>query len=277
MKRTKEKLEEYLKIIKEKTDFVPKVGLVLGSGLGKLAEELDIVATIDYKELPDFPVSTVSGHKGRYIFAYIDEVPVVLMQGRVHLYEGYNVNEVVLPTRLMIKMGIEILFLTNAAGGISKELQAGDFMLIKDHISSFIQSPLIGENVDEWGDRFPSMFNVYDFELQDIIKKVANDNNIKIKEGIYLQTTGPQYETPTEVNVFSMLGAHAVGMSTVVEAIAAKHMGIKVCGISCITNMAGGTATKPLSHEEVKEIADKNAPYFKKLVLDTIKEFKEIV
>lgn len=272
MNAEKEKVKKCVGQIRKKTDFVPKVALILGSGLGALADEIDMKASVSYEEIHGFPVSTVSGHQGRFVFGYMNSVPVVIMQGRVHYYEGYAMSDVVLPVRVMRQLGAEILFLTNAAGGISEKLEPGDFMLLTDQISSFVPSPLIGENVEEWGPRFPSMDTIYNEKLSGIIRETAKDNNIPIKEGIYVQTTGPNYESPAEVRMFAMLGAHAVGMSTTVEAIVARHMGMDVCGISCITNMAGGTSAEPLSHEEVSATADRVAPLFKKLVRSSIEK-----
>lgn len=269
-----EKIESCVAQIREKTDFVPKVALILGSGLGALADEIKTVAAVNYSEISGFPVSTVAGHKGRFVFGYIGETPVVIMQGRVHYYEGYAMTDVVLPTRLMGQLGAEILFLTNAAGGVSTMLEPGDFMMLTDQISTFVPSPLIGENIEKLGPRFPSMDTIYDEKLCDLIRKTAENEHIPLKEGVYLQTTGPNYESPAEVRMLSMLGAHAVGMSTAVEAIVARHMGMRVCGISCITNMAGGTSAEPLSHEEVSATADRVAPFFKKLVTKSIEAMK---
>ena len=263
------KVEDCARQIREKTDFVPRVALILGSGLGALADEIKAESSISYNEIKGFPVSTVAGHKGRFVFGYIGKTPVVIMQGRVHYYEGYSMSDVVLPTRVMRLLGAEILFLTNAAGGISDEVEAGDLMLLTDQISSFVPSPLIGANVESWGVRFPSMDTIYDLELRDVLRSAADDIQ-KMKEGVYLQTTGPNYESPAEVRMFGAQGADAVGMSTAVEAIAARHMGMRVCGISCITNMAGGTEKEPLSHEEVAAIAGRVAPKFKKIVTDAI-------
>lgn len=260
------KVESCVQQIRERTDFVPKVALILGSGLGALADEISIEMSLSYQELEGFPVSTVAGHNGRFVFGYIGSVPVVIMQGRVHYYEGYAMSDVVLPIRVMRLLGAEILFLTNAAGGISDKLEPGDLMLLTDQISSFVPSPLIGANVDAWGERFPSMDTIYDLSLRDVLRKTAEACSVLLKEGVYLQTTGPCYESPAEVKMFGTLGADAVGMSTAVEAIVARHMGMRVCGISCISNMAGGTAKEPLSHEEVKEVAERVAPLFKNLV-----------
>lgn len=272
MNQVYEKLERCFKSVRKKTDFVPKVGLILGSGLGDFAETINIVETIDYHDIEEFPVSTVSGHKGRFVFGYVGEVPVVIMQGRVHFYEGYPMQDVVLPTRLMKMMGAEVLFLTNAAGGANFDFKSGDLMLITDHISSFIPSPLIGENLEQFGTRFPDMSNVYDKDLREIIAKKAEELSIPLKQGVYIQLTGPAYESPAEVRLYRNLGADAVGMSTVCEAIVANHAGMKICGISCITNLAAGMLDQPLDHNEVKEAADMVAPLFKRLVWEIIVE-----
>ncbi|GLB27432.1 purine nucleoside phosphorylase [Lacrimispora xylanolytica] len=270
MNQVYEKLQNCLKSVREKTDFVPEVALILGSGLGEYAEEIEVAATIDYKDIEGFPVSTVAGHKGRFIFGYVNKVPVVIMQGRVHFYEGYPMTDVVLPTRLMGLLGAKTLFLTNACGGINKEFHAGDFMLIKDHIATSVPSPLLGENIDELGPRFPDMSDVYRRELRGLIKEAAKEEGIELQEGIYFQLSGPAYESPAEVQMCRILGADAVGMSTACEALAANHMGMKVCGISCITNMACGITDQPLSHAEVQETADRVAPLFKKLITASI-------
>jgi purine-nucleoside phosphorylase len=266
-----EKLLKCYDSYKSKIDFTPKVALILGSGLGDYADDIRVVDTLDYRDIEGFPVSTVPGHKGRFIFGYVDDVPVVCMQGRVHYYEGYEMSDVVLPTRLMKMMGAEVLFLTNAAGGIQLGMHAGDFMLIKDQIASFVPSPLRGANIEELGVRFPDMSQIYDLDLQDIVKRAASALEIRIKEGTYIQLSGPQFETPHEVAMCRTLGADAVGMSTACEAIAAKHMGMKVLGISCISNLASGISSIPLSHAEVQETADAVAPKFKALVTETIK------
>ncbi|WP_143319748.1 purine-nucleoside phosphorylase [Clostridium sp. HBUAS56010] len=270
MNQVYEKLQNCLKSVREKTDFVPEVALILGSGLGEYAEEIEVVSTIDYKEIEGFPVSTVAGHKGRFIFGYVNQVPVVIMQGRVHYYEGYPMTDVVLPARLMGLLGARVLFLTNASGGVNKDYKPGDFMLIKDQIASFVPSPLIGENIDELGPRFPDMSDIYNRDLRKIIKEAAKEEGIEMKEGVYMQLSGPAYESPSEVQMCRILGADAVGMSTACEALAANHMGMKVCGISCITNMACGITKEPLSHTEVQETADRVAPLFKKLITASI-------
>jgi purine-nucleoside phosphorylase len=260
------KLNKCLKIVRAKTDFVPKVALVLGSGLGGYADEIDAVASVGYGEIEGFPVSTVPGHHGRFVFGYIKGVPVVVMQGRVHYYEGYCISDVVLPMRLMGLMGAEVLFLTNAVGAINESYSAGEFMLIRDHILFSVPSPLIGPNIEELGTRFPDMSEIYSKTLRESIKSAADSLRLKLHEGVYIQTSGPNFETPAEIRAFGALGADVVGMSTACEAVAANHMGLKVCGISCIANMAAGISKTPLTHEEVQEMADKAAPQFKALV-----------
>lgn len=257
--------------VRKRTVFVPKVAVVLGSGLGDYAEDIRVEYELPYSEIEGFPVSTVPGHAGKFIFGYIDQVPVACMKGRVHYYEGYPVSDVVLPVRLLKLMGAEILFLTNAAGGVNTSFHAGDLMLIKDHISAFAPNPLIGPNIDELGPRFPDMSKVYDRELQKLIAGKAKENHIYLQEGVYAQMTGPSYESPAEIRMLRMLGCDAVGMSTVVEAIAANHMGMKICGVSCISNLAAGMSENPLSHKEVQEAADMAAPAFKRLVTEAVK------
>lgn len=257
------------------TDFEPRAGLILGSGLGGYARNMKVIKEIPYGDIPGFPASTVQGHDGKFLLGYIGNVPAVVMKGRVHYYEGYTMEEVVLPVRLMKKMGIEVLFLTNAAGGIKEGFQVGDFMMITDHISSFVPSPLIGENVSELGERFPDMTHVYDGELQDLIRTVAQEERISIQEGVYLQTSGPNFETPAEIRMYARLGADAVGMSTACEAAAARHVGVRVCGISCISNMASGLSSEALSHLDVQAVADRRAGEFTRLVTRIIEKYGE--
>lgn len=259
-------LQKVYESVKKKVTFRPEAALILGSGLGNFAETITVVETLDYKDIEGFPVSTVPGHKGRFIFGYVEDVPMVIMQGRVHYYEGYSMKEVTLPIRLMKLMGAKLLFLTNASGGVNTGYKAGDFMLMSDHISSFIPSPLIGPNEEELGPRFPDMSDVYKKEIRTIIRRVAEEEKIPLQEGVYIQFTGPAYESPAEIRMARTLGADAVGMSTVCEAIVANHMGMDICGISCITNMASGILPQPLSHKEVQETADRVAPLFERLV-----------
>ncbi len=277
MSKIYKKLEKCYKCIREKTDFVPEIALVLGSGLGDYAEgaNVNVEMTIPYSEINGFPTSTVSGHKGQFVLGTVNGVKTAIMQGRVHFYEGYDISDVVLPVRLMGMMGAKVLFLTNASGGINESFECGDFMLITDHISSLVKSPLVGENIDELGVRFPDMSEIYDRDLRDIIKKSADELDIKLKEGVYIQTTGPQYESPAEIRAFKTFGADAVGMSTACEAIAANHMGMKICGISCISNLAAGISKTPLTHKEVQETADRVAPDFKKLLTESIENISD--
>ncbi|MDD7334322.1 MAG: purine-nucleoside phosphorylase [Lachnospiraceae bacterium] len=267
-----EKLMRCYESVRKQIDFTPQVALVLGSGLGDYAESIRVEATLDYHDIEGFPVSTVPGHKGQFIFGYVGDVPVVCMQGRVHYYEGYPMSDVVLPARLMKLMGAQVLFLTNAAGGVQLGMHSGDLMLITGQIASFVPSPLIGANLDELGPRFPDMSEIYNRDLIQIVRKCAAELSIDLKEGTYLQFTGPAYESPQEVAMARSLGADAVGMSTACEAVAANHMGMKIVGISCISNLACGISPVPLSHKEVQEAADKVAPQFKALVTRTIEE-----
>ena len=256
--------------VKDRIPFAPDVALVLGSGLGDFAAHIQVEAAIDYHEIEGFPVSTVPGHKGRFVFSHIEGVPVVLMQGRVHYYEGYAMTDVVLPIRLMKLMGARILFLTNASGGVNFDFAAGDLMLIRDQISSLVPSPLIGPNLDELGPRFPDMSHIYDEDLRSLIRECAAELDIPLREGVYVQFTGPAYESPQEVRMCRILGGDACGMSTACEAVAANHMGMKICGISCISNLACGMTDQPLSHKEVQETADRVAPRFRELVTRAI-------
>lgn len=256
--------------IRKRTDFKPEVALILGSGLGDYADSIRTEAVVDYSDIEGFPVSTVTGHKGRFVFGYVGEVPVVIMQGRVHYYEGYPMADVVLPTRLMGMLGAKKLFLTNAAGGINESFQPGTLMMITDHIATAVPNPLIGVNIEELGVRFPDMSEVYSSRLQDVIRSSAKQCGIAIREGVYVQLTGPSYETPAEIRMCRGFGGDAVGMSTACEAIAARHMGMEICGISCITNLAAGISKVKLDHKEVQETADRVSAEFKKLVTQVI-------
>ena len=270
MNEVYDKLMNCYKSVREKTDFVPEAALVLGSGLGNYADHIQVVTEINYSDIEGFPVSTVVGHAGKFIFGYVGKVPVVCMKGRVHYYEGYPVSDVVLPTRLMKLLGAKILFLSNASGGMNRKFRAGDLMMITDHIGIFAPNPLIGANIEELGTRFPDMSHVYDEELQEVIRKSADHLQIDLKEGTYIQLPGPNFESPAEIRMCKAIGADAVGMSTACEAIAANHMGMKICGISCIANPAAGISKKPLTHEEVQQSADRAAPKFQKLVTECI-------
>lgn len=264
------RLENCVKQIRKITDFEPEVALVLGSGLGDYAKNIDVVAEVSYTLIKGFPVSTVAGHDGKFVFGTVGDKKIVAMKGRVHYYEGYKMEDVVLPMRVMKMLGATKVILTNAAGGMDDDMNPGDFMMITDHISCFVPSPLIGPNLEKLGTRFPDMSQVYSLELQKKIEDAAQALQIPLKKGVYIQLTGPQYETPTEIQMMRKFG-NACGMSTVVEAIAARHMGLEICGISLITNKAAGLSKVQLNHEEVKAAADKAAADFEKLVSALIK------
>ena len=264
------RIEQCYDAIQAKIPQQPKVALTLGSGLGGFAYDLEDKIIVPYREINAFPVSTVSGHRGQFVFGYVEDVPVIAMQGRIHLYEGYSMEDVVLPIRLMRHMGAEILFLTNAAGGLNTDFNPGDLMVITDQIGSFVPSPLIGRNPETIGTRFPDMSEIYDRDLRQLLQETAAENDISLREGVYVQFSGPNYETPAEVRMAKILGGDAVGMSTACEAIAGNHCGFRICGISCITNLASGLSGKPLSHEEVKQAGLDAGPRFRKLVRESI-------
>ena len=276
MSQTFALLEKWVRTVREKTDFLPEIGIVLGSGLGDFARQVEKSAEISYDSLPGFPVSTVAGHAGKLIFGYVRSVPVVVMQGRVHYYEGYSMEQVVAPIRLMGMLGAKKLLLTNAAGGVNTDFTPGDLMVITDHISAFVPSPLRGESPEALGPRFPDMSRVYDEAMGRAVLTAGEKLGQSLRQGVYLQWQGPNYETPAEIRMFRTLGADAVGMSTVCEAIAARHMGLRVCAISCITNMACGILPQPLSHEEVQQTADRVKDKFQALVLESLEAFHRL-
>ncbi len=269
MQEWKIQLDKAYASLKEQVDFEPKVGIVLGSGLGGFAQSIEVVKTLPYSQIEGMPRSTVEGHVGQFVFGYIGEVPVVAMQGRLHMYEGYTAQEVVMPIRLMAKTGAKYLVVTNAAGGISYK-EIGTLMLITDHISSMVASPLIGTNYEDMGVRFPDMTQAYSRQLADIAKSVAEENGIDLKQGVYMQFYGPQFETPAEIRMARNMGADAVGMSTTVEVIAARHIGMQVLGISCITNPAAGLSQGTLSHVDVQHAADIAGEKLGLLIRETI-------
>ncbi len=256
--------------IKTKIDIKPEIGLILGSGLGDLADRIENPIKIKYEDIPGFPISTVEGHEGQLVFGKLSGKNVVAMQGRFHFYEGYDIKEVVLPVRVLIRLGIKSLIVTNAAGGVDKNFKPGDLMIIKDHINYTSQNPLIGKNYEELGPRFLDMSNPYDRKYIEIAKEEGGKLNLNIREGNYIWFTGPTYETAAEVKLSRILGANAVGMSTVPEVIVANHENVRVLGISCITNMAAGILDKPLNHEEVVETSQKVKKEFQQLVLNTL-------
>lgn len=266
-----EKIKEAEDYIKSKTNKKPKIGLMLGSGLGELAEKIKDADTLYYKDIPNFPVSTVEGHKGCLVIGSLEGKEVICMQGRFHFYEGYSMQKIIFPIYVMKALGIETLIVTNAAGGINKSFKPSDLMLICDHINLMGTNPLIGTNDEEIGPRFPDMSEAYKKSLRIIAKTAAKENSIDLKEGVYLGLTGPSYETPAEIKMAGIIGADAVGMSTVPEVIAANHCKINCLGISCITNMAAGISKAPLNHEEVIKTTNESKKRFETLVKSIVK------
>jgi len=260
-------IQEAAAVIRERIGFEPEIGLVLGSGLGMLADLIEQPIVIPYSDIPHFPVSTVEGHAGELVAGQIKGKPVVMMKGRFHLYEGYSVYEVTLPIRAMKAIGVQKLVVTNAAGGINLSYKPGDLMLIRDHINFTFRNPLIGPNDNELGVRFPDMSEAYSARLRGIAQSTAKELGLPLQEGVYVGLLGPSYETPAEIRMMRTIGADAVGMSTVAEVIAARHAGIEVLGISCISNMAAGILDQPLSHEEVMDTTEKVKETFLRLVL----------
>lgn len=266
------KINEAAKWIQDKAKTEPQIALILGSGLGSLAEEIKDAECFDYSSIHHFPVSTVEGHAGKLILGTLEGKKVVAMQGRFHYYEGYSMDEVTFCVRVMKLLGVEKLIVTNAAGAVNKSYNPGDIMLIKDHINLIGNNPLIGKNLDDFGPRFPDMSNAYDKDLRNKVKEIAKSLKMDLQEGVYAAMSGPTYETPAEIRMLNVLGADAVGMSTVPEVIVAVHSGIKVLGISCITNMAAGILEKPLNHQEVMETSSRVKEKFIMLMKNIIKE-----
>jgi purine-nucleoside phosphorylase len=251
--------------------FMPRVGLVLGSGLGAVVDAMQVAKKLRYREVPGFAESTVEGHDGELVLGTLDGVPVACMRGRVHMYEGYDPRDVVFPTRVLVRLGCSSLVITNAAGGVNPDWDERQLMLIDDHLNLTGKNPLLGPNDDALGPRFPDMSDAYDPEYREIMLEVAEELGIGLRQGVYAGLLGPSYETPAEVRMLHILGADAVGMSTVLEVIAARHMGARVLGLSCISNKAAGLADQPLSHEEVKEAADAMAGQITALVRGFVK------
>lgn len=260
------KIENALSFIRTKTKSAPKVGVILGSGLGDFIDSLSDTVTIPYQEIPDFPLSTVEGHEGAFVIGRFNEIPIVALKGRLHYYEGYSQSEITIPVRIMKKLGVETLILTNAAGGINLDFSEGTLMLISDHINCSGSNPLVGANLDDFGPRFPDVSDIYTKELRAKLKTIAINQGIDLNEGVYIMYSGPNYETPAEIRFYRAVGADAVGMSTVPEALVATHCGMKIIGISCITNMATGVLDKKLDHKEVIETANKVKSDFTKLL-----------
>lgn len=273
MNAIQEKVNHCVEQVRRRVTELPRIGMVLGSGLGDLAEKMENPVYVPYAEIDGFPTSTAPGHVGRFVFGRFEGVPTVMMQGRIHLYEGYPVSDCVLPIRLMASLGIDTLILTNAAGAINKTYRVGDFCLLKDHISSFVPSPLLGENVSEWGVRFPDMSEVYDAQLREKMHRAAQNAGCTLHDGVYIQFTGPAYETPAEIRMASAMGADMAGMSTVIEAIAAHHMGVHLVGVSLATNLAAGVGAAKLSEEEVIEEGKKAATRFQAMIRSFVEEY----
>ncbi|MCQ6274839.1 purine-nucleoside phosphorylase [Bacillus sp. V3B] len=261
--------------ISEKLSIQPKVGLILGSGLGVLADEIEQPVKIKYTDIPSFPESTVEGHAGQLVIGELQGLPVLAMQGRFHYYEGYGLDQVTFPVLVMKELGIETLVVTNAAGGVNPSFSPGDLMLITDHINNVGANPLIGPNNQEYGVRFPDMSTAYNQQIQAIAKKAATKLGLSLQEGVYVWNSGPSYETPAEIRMLQKLGGDAVGMSTVPEVIVARHAGMNILGISCISNMAAGMMDQPLSHDEVMETTEKVREQFLSLVKEIISIMKE--
>lgn len=265
-------MNKTIEYIKSKIEKTPDVGLILGSGLGDFADNIENKIVIKYEELEDFPVSTVKGHSGELIFGNIGDLEVVAMKGRIHFYEGIGIEKVVYPTKVLCDLGIKILIVTNAAGGANESFNPGDLMLITDHINFAGVNPLIGPNDDSIGPRFLDQSYAYDRELRNITKDAAKKLNINLQEGTYMWFSGPTYETTAEVKFARIVGADAVGMSTVPEVIVANHRGVRVLGISCITNMAAGILDEPLDHKDVIEVSNRVKDKFKTLITEILKE-----
>ncbi|KUP06264.1 purine nucleoside phosphorylase [Bacillus coahuilensis m2-6] len=266
-----EKIQEATSFLKGKYNATIEIGMILGSGLGVLAEEIEEAVTVPYEEIPNFPLSTVEGHAGQLVFGTLSGKRVVAMQGRFHYYEGYSFEEVTFPVRVMKSLGVETIIVTNAAGGVNEEFEPGDLMIITDHINNMGGNPLLGPNDSRLGVRFQDMSDAYNKELQFLAKESARKLGITVREGVYVGNTGPIYETPAEVRLARTLGGDAVGMSTVPEVIVARHSGLNVLGISCISNMAAGILDQPLSHDEVIETTEKVRSNFLTYVKEIVK------
>ncbi len=269
-----DKINRSIKYIDSLVDFSPDVGIILGSGLGDYVDSIDKTLEIPYEDIPELPVSTVPGHKGCFVLGKRANKNLMIMQGRIHLYEGYTMKKITLPLRIMIKKGIRALIITNAAGGINRGFKPGDLMVITDHINLMGDNPLIGPNLESFGPRFPDMTEAYDKELINTALAVGRKLGIDIKKGVYAGLKGPSYETPAEIEMLRRMGADAVGMSTIPEVIVARHSGIKTLAISCISNMAAGIMDKPLSHQEVVDTAKKIRPQFVKLLNGIVSSIK---
>jgi len=261
-----QKIREAVDAIKSRTSISPQIGIILGSGLGSVTDQITDAVSIPYTEIPHFHGTSVEGHAGRMVVGNFHGVPTVFLEGRFHFYEGYSMEEVVFPTRTVCGLGIQTLVLTNAAGGVNTRYRAGDVMIIEDHLNLMGENPLKGPNLAQLGPRFPDLSEAYSKSCVEIFKTAAKDLGIEVHQGVYAGLLGPTYETPAEIRMYRTLGADAVGMSTVPESIAANHLGVRVCGLSCITNLAAGLSPQKLSHEEVIENGRKGAQKLKKIL-----------
>lgn len=270
----REQIDQAAAFVRQRTKVKPQIGMILGSGLGALAREIDADAAIPYAEIPNFPRSTVEGHSGQLVLGRLEGKPVVAMQGRVHFYEGYTLQQVVFPVRVMRALGAGVLLVSNAAGGINRQWYRGDLMIIADHINFFGSNPLIGPNDPDLGPRFPDMSQPYDPEFIALVERAATAEGITVRKGVYVGVHGPSYETPAELRMLGRWGADAVGMSTVPEVIAARHMGMRVLGITAITDMATGEQVQQVIHEEVMAVAKEVEPKFIRLVRRIVREMR---
>ncbi|MFF2889797.1 purine-nucleoside phosphorylase [Paenibacillus sp. NPDC057967] len=268
------KIKEAAAYIESKLPSTPQLGMILGSGLGVMADEVENATVIPYGEIPHFPVSTVEGHSGELVIGELEGKTVLVMKGRFHYYEGYSMKEVVFPVYVMKQLGIGTLLVTNAAGGMNRAFSAGDLMLITDHINNTGDNPLIGANIPELGPRFPDMSSAYNKELRAVVAEQAESLGVKLQQGVYVSITGPTYCTPAELTMMARWGADAVGMSTAPEVIAANYCGIRVAGITCITDMAIGDELEPLTHEQVVKVANETRPKFISLVKASVRTFQ---
>ena len=269
-----EKIKETTSLIKSRTGIQPQYGIILGSGLGNLASKIEVNTVIPYSEIPNFPVSTVKGHKGQLVFGYLAGKPVVAMQGRFHFYEGYTMKELSFPVRVLNDLGIKLIIISNAAGGMNPEFSVGDIMLINDHINLMPTNPLMGPNDDSLGPRFPDMSEPYNLEYIKLAEEIASAEGIKTQKGIYAGVSGPCFETPAEYRYLRIIGADAVGMSTVPEVIAARHSGLDVFAVSVITDMGIWGQTTEVSHEEVLEAAKNAEPKLTSIISGLLKALK---
>lgn len=266
-----EKIKETSSFIRQKVGEMPEIAVILGSGLGNLADQMQVVSEIDYHDIPNFPVSTVAGHAGKLIFGMLGGKYVMAMKGRFHYYEGYDMKQVTFPVRVMKDLGVKTLFVSNAAGGMNKEFRVGDVMVITDHINLFPENPLRGKNYDELGTRFPAMTEAYKKSLVALADRIADQNSMRLMHGVYVGTPGPTFETPAEYEYFRIIGGDAVGMSTVPEVIVANHAGMEVFGLSVITDLGGKDVDYVPTHEEVQQAAETASPVMVKLITEMLK------